>query len=134
MLSPQDYAVKFDDHFGKLLGLKLVSISPDECLYEYNPTDEHHNPNGVLHGGALYSAMDSCQGALVHFTLDWDIENGTTAESTIRYRRPHRLGPIAIRSRIVERKRKIVYVETFAHNEPGELLAELHEKWMLLSK
>ena len=57
------------DRLGSLLGAKLVSLDQKECVYAYDPSPQHYNPNGILHGGALYTVMDSSQGAFVHFIL-----------------------------------------------------------------
>ena len=42
-------------------------------LFDRNNGDykaEHCNPSGILHGGALFSVMDSGRGAFVHYIID----------------------------------------------------------------
>ena len=62
--SSTDYIQGFmeKDKLGKNFNSRFVSITKDECIYEYDFDPNHTNPNGILHGGALYSVMDSSQG------------------------------------------------------------------------
>lgn len=130
----EEYRKAFNDHFSRTVGYEMKAISESESVYEMVVEQKHWNPNQIMHGGALFSIMDSGQGALVHYILDTKKVFGTTAEATIRYRKPHREGRIVVRTTVRERRRNLMYVRTEAFNEQGELLAELTEKWMVLSR
>ncbi len=130
----ETYRKLFADRFGALLGCEMKAISPDECVYELEIRPDHWNPNETAHGGALFGAMDSCQGALVHYTLDWEKQLGTTAEATIRYKQPVRDGLVRIVTTIPKRNRKVWLVRTEAFDQHGNLLAYLDEKWMILNR
>lgn len=134
MLSLEEYKQHFNDHFGRTVGYTMTAISEKESVYEMQVEMKHWNPNGIMHGGALFSVMDSGQGALVHFILDSRSVFGTTAEATIRYRRPHKTGRVLVRTTVQDRKRSLLFVRSEAFNEAGELLAELTEKWMVLPR
>ncbi len=133
MYNLEEYRKLFDDKFGRHVGCEMVEITQDHCVYRLDVKDHHWNPNRVAHGGAIFSAMDSCQGAFVHYILDVKKNFGTTAEANIRYRKAHAAGPITIRTTLREKKRNILFVETTAENEKGELIAVLSEKWMVLT-
>ena len=130
----ESYRKVFADNFGRLLGCEMTAISSEKCVYLFHAKEEHWNPNGVVHGGALFAAMDSCQGAFVHFILDLKKEFGTTAEASMRFKKPHRLGPVTITTTLRDRKRNIMFVQTVAENERGETVALVSEKWMVLPR
>ncbi len=134
MLTLEEYKKHFNDHFARTVGYEMTAISEKESIYEMMVEEKHWNPNGIMHGGALFSIMDSGQGALVHFVLNAREVFGTTAEASIRYRKPHKSGRIVVRTVIEERKRSLLYVRSTAFNEQNEVLAELSEKWMILPR
>ena len=130
----EEYKKAFNDHFSRTVGYEMTAISRSQSVYEMIVEEKHWNPNNIMHGGALFSVMDSGQGALVHYILNTKEVFGTTAKATIRYRKPHKEGRIVVRTTVTERKRSILYVRTEAFNEQGDLLAELTEKWMILPR
>lgn len=132
---PAAYAAAFqkNDALGGLLGCRLVSISNDACIYEYEARPEHFNPNGILHGGALFTAMDSSQGAFVHFFLEDAYRYASTGSAEIRYRAPVKSGKVTIRTTLKERKRKILRVLSVATDESGGEIAILEETWVAIS-
>ncbi|RYD80666.1 MAG: PaaI family thioesterase, partial [Sphingobacteriales bacterium] len=97
--SATEYQAEFQrrDHLGNLVGARFISIDRDQIIYHYEVKPEHFNPNGFLHGGALYTVMDSSQGAFVHFILDEKFEIAVTGTATIRYEKPLRSGSVEIK-------------------------------------
>lgn len=120
------------DQLGALLGAKLVSLSERECLYEYNVSPRHFNPNQILHGGTLYAVMDSSQGAFVHFVLDPKFRCAATGTATIRYEAPVREGKVHIRTWLKNQEGRKIYVNSEARDQGGKLLATLEEVWIAL--
>ncbi|MBI3396474.1 MAG: PaaI family thioesterase [Spirochaetia bacterium] len=133
MKNLEEYRKLFHDRFGQHIGCEMLEITQEYCVYRLDAKEHHWNPNKVTHGGAIFSAMDSCQGAFVHYLLDLSTSFGTTAEATIRYKKPHLVGPLTIRTTLRDRKRNLLFVETSAQNSEGEVVAVLSEKWMVLS-
>ena len=131
-MSPQEFAKFFEktDRLGALFGNKMISISKDECLCEYQVSPEHFNPNGILHGGALYSVMDSSEGAFVHFTLDEKFKYAATGTSTIKYKAPVTSGKIRIRTWLKEIQNRKLFVCSSATDESGLEVAQLEEIWI----
>jgi len=118
------------DRLGSLLGGVFISLSENECIYEYSVNPEHYNPNGILHGGALYSIMDSSQGMLVHSTLDKTFSFVATGTSTIKYLAPLKTGKVRIRTVIQERTGRKIFVNSTASDEGGRSVATLDEIWI----
>lgn len=132
--NPESYKKFFaeNDKLGSLLGAKLLSISAEECLCEYVVSPSHFNPNGILHGGALYAAMDSSQGAFVHFILDPAFQAAATGTATIRYEAPLREGKIQIRTWLKGQERRKIYVNSEARDANGRVVATLEEIWIAM--
>jgi uncharacterized protein (TIGR00369 family) len=123
-----------NDRLGSLLGGNLTSLSETECLYEYTPKEEHYNPNNILHGGALFTVMDSSQGAFVHSTLDPIYKFAATGTATIRFNAPVRKGTIKIRTWLKGTDRRKLFVNSSAFDEEGKEVATLEEIWIAVLK
>ena len=123
------------DRFGSLLGGRIVSLTADECVYEYVVRPEHFNPTGILHGGALYGAMDSSQGCFIHYTLDEKLyKYAATGTATIKYTAPVTSGTIRIRSWLKGQERRKIFISSTATDEKGTIVATLEEIWVAILK
>jgi uncharacterized protein (TIGR00369 family) len=133
---PEIFMKRFKSHdkMGDFLGAKIVSISSEECTYEYEATPAHHNPNGILHGGALFTVMDSSQGAFVHFSLDEKFVAAATGTATIRYSAPVKTGLIKVRTWLKEAQGRKLFVTSEARDESGTVVATLEEIWIAILK
>ena len=76
------------------------------------------NPNGVLHGGALFSMADTAMGAALHMTLAPG-EFCATVEIKIHFLQPVTKGTIRARTRLVHRGSRIAVLES--HLSVGRL-------------
>ena len=134
--NPEQYAKDFEgaDALGDLLGAKFISVNDKECLYEYEAQEGHYNPNGILHGGALYSVMDSSQGAFVHFILDPQYKFAATGTATIRYNAPVTRGKIKIRTWLEKIERRKMFIQSSATDSKGTEVATLDEIWIAIPK
>lgn len=122
------------DHFGALMGGRVVSLTAEECVYEYEVSPRHYNPNGILHGGALYSVMDSSQGLFVHLILEDTYKAAATGTAIIKYMAPLTEGKVRIRSWLKGRERRKLFVSSCATDESGQEVATLDEIWIAIPK
>jgi len=76
------------------------------------------NPNGVVHGGALFTMADSAMGAALHTTLA-PLEYCATVEIKIHFLQPVTRGKIRCRTRLVHRGSRIAVLES--HLSAGRL-------------
>ena len=120
------------DCIQKSIGAKFISVSHEECIYEYTVVAAHFNPNGLVHGGALFTAMDSCQGAFMHFIVDEVYTYPVTGTATIRYEHPVTAGVVSIRS-FLERREKRKYFVTSLASQANTIVAKLDEVWIAVS-
>ncbi len=131
-----DYTKRFieNDRMGSTMGARFVSLSLTECIYEYDVSENHFNPNRILHGGALYSVMDSAQGMFVHAILDEPFKAAATGTSTIRYLAPVKQGTVRIVTVLKEKKDRKIFVNSKAYDGSGVLVADLEEIWIAIYK
>jgi uncharacterized protein (TIGR00369 family) len=122
-----------EDRFGRFVGARLVSVNESECVYEYEVNPAHFNPNNILHGGVLFSVMDSSQGMLVHFPPK-AAGFAATGTATIRYLAPVRQGKITVRTRIDRWEGRKGFVVSEAFSDDGALVARLEEIWIRMKE
>lgn len=133
---PANYTQFFveNDRLGALVGAKFVSLNSDECVYEYEVSKEHFNPNGILHGGALYTVMDTSQGMFLHFILDEIYQAGATGTATVKYLAPLRSGKITIRTKLTSREGRKYFIRSEATDASGAVVATLDEVCIAIPK
>jgi uncharacterized protein (TIGR00369 family) len=123
-----------NDHLGTLFGCKLISVTEEECIYEYEVSKQHFNPNGTLHGGTLFSVMDTSQGAFIHYILEDKYKFAATGTASIRYLAPVTKGKIKIRTWLKEKAKRKYIILSSAINEEGSEVATLEEIWIAILK
>jgi uncharacterized protein (TIGR00369 family) len=120
------------DRLGALLGARFVSLASDECRYEYDVDPRHLNPAGILHGGALFTVMDTSQGMLVVSRLDASFRAAATGTATIKYLAPVREGTISVRTTLIRREGRKLFVHSEAFDSRGTTVAVLDETWIAM--
>ena len=120
------------DRLGALLGARFVSLTSEECRYEYDATPDHHNPVDTLHGGALFTVMDSSQGMFAHSVLEDAYRAAVTGTATIKYLAPVYSGRISIRTWMTKREGRKLFISSEAVDAAGRKVAVLDEVWIAL--
>ena len=91
--------------------LRLGRRGSGECSAALDVRPALLNPNGVVHGGALFSMADTVMGAALHTTLAPG-EYCATVEIKIHFLQPVNKGRIRCRTRVVQRGRRIAVLES----------------------
>ena len=120
------------DRLGALLGARFVSLTAEECRYEYDATPAHHNPINTVHGGALFTVMDSSQGMFAHSLLEDPYRAVATGTATIKYLAPVYTGRISIRTWMTKREGRKLFLSSEAVDAAGRRVAVLDEIWIAL--
>lgn len=99
--------------FAELVGFTLRPgrRGSGSCSAALEVRPELLNPNGVVHGGALFSMADTVMGAALHTTLAPG-EFCATVEIKIHFLQPVTKGKIRSRTRLVHRGSRIAVLES----------------------
>ena len=95
--------------FAELIGLEVLRTDAEAARGRLAISDMHLNPNGVVHGGALFSLVDNLMGAAVMQHLD-EGEVCATIQITTNFLKPVREGSVECVASVVNRGRRIVNV------------------------
>ena len=117
--------------FGKMIGLKPVSIGQGECVVEVTVLESHLNAGGVAHGGLHATILDTALGGALLSMITPD-EWCATAEIVISYIRPAYEGmSLSARGWIVRRGKNLAHMEGEMKNSEGDLIATAKGTWAI---
>lgn len=104
--------------YARLLGLELGEVGPGDVSIHLEIRDELRQNQGVVHGGAVASLIDTAAAFAVLTRLDIN-ERVTTTDLTIHYLRPVSTGRLTARARIVRGGRRlfVLSVEVTSNQE-----------------
>jgi len=102
--------------YAKLIGLELGEISRGEVSILLEVRDELRQNQGVVHGGAVASLIDTAAAFAVLTRLELN-ERVTTTDLTIHYLRPVSAGRLTATARIVRGGRRLFVVSVEVTND-----------------
>ncbi|AGI26564.1 PaaI family thioesterase [Pseudomonas sp. MT3] len=105
--------------FSRLLGLEIVQAADGKAEVHMTMHDGLRNVHGKLHGGALFSLIDTAMGQACH-SLSGGMAQSVTLESKINYIRPVSDGEVACRAWVLHNGKRTLVVE--ADTYQGEKL------------
>jgi len=108
--------------FLKLLGVEVESVGPGTATLLLPVRDEILRNDGIVHGGAIASVIDSAFAFAIIPLLD-ENERTTTVDLTIHYLRPLSAGVAKTTARIVRLGRRVITVSAELFDENGKLAA-----------
>lgn len=111
-----------DEGFGPLMGITIDERREGGSLCSLVVGPQHLNPHGVLHGSAIFALTDQGMGAAVYSLLD-SAEICATIESKIVYIAAVREGCVTCESRVINRGKRVVVLESEVWGE-GKLVAK----------
>ena len=108
--------------YAKLIGMELGEVSPGAVSIHLAVRDELRQNQGVVHGGAIASLIDTAAAFAILTQLD-TTERVTTTDLTIHYLRPVSSGRLTARARVVRGGRRLFVLSVEVVNERQILLA-----------
>jgi acyl-CoA thioesterase len=78
---------------------------------ELEVTERLLNPNGVVHGGVIYSLADTAMGGALYSTLSGD-ESCATIEMKVAYFKPITSGTLSCTAEVLHKSRRLGYLES----------------------
>jgi uncharacterized protein (TIGR00369 family) len=108
--------------YAKFLGLELGEVALGEATIHLTVRDELKQYQGVVHGGAVASLIDTAAAFAVLTEIETN-ERVTTADLTIHYLRPITEGRMAATARIVRAGRRLMVISVDVRNDRNALVA-----------
>ena len=108
--------------FAKLLGIELETVAPGTATLSLQITNDLKQNNGVVHGGAIASLIDSATAFAIISVLPPD-EKATTADLTISYLIPLKEGRAHSTARVLRAGRRLIVVSAELVDDAGKLIA-----------
>ncbi|PYS89506.1 MAG: thioesterase [Acidobacteria bacterium] len=108
--------------YARLLGLELVEVARGTALLALMVRPDLTRMEGIMHGGALASLMDTAS-AFAVLSLLAPAEATITVDLTLHFLRPVSSGRVKARARVLRAGRSLVTVAIEATNEADELVA-----------
>ncbi len=96
--------------FTELLGLQLVSLDEEGCVMRLDVNPQHFNTTQRVHGGVIFSLLDSAMGAAVYARLDAH-ESTATIECKINYTRAVTGGVLECRAKVMHAGTRTMVVD-----------------------
>ena len=118
--------------FASLIGLNFTSKANGYSQCVLVVSENLFNPNGVLHGGVVYSMADTGMGGALHSSLTAD-ESCATIEINIVYLKAVTAGVLTCNTKLLRRGRNIGVLESDVENE-GNLVAKALGTFSILKR
>jgi len=131
-----------DDHYCFACGdrnpdglhLKITYPEPGRCRIEFVPERKHQGWEGVMHGGIIATILDEAFAHALGGPGRGTGEAAVTAEMTVRFKKPVRIGRTLIaEGRILGVKGRVVDCESVMRDESGLELASAEGKLVKLA-
>lgn len=118
--------------FGALLGIEMVSASPQEVRARLAWSEERCTAGGLLHGGALMGFADNVGGFCAFLNLPDSAGGTATIESKTNFFGPVRAGYVHSVSRPLHTGRRTIVVDTELFDDTGKLVARVTQTQAVL--
>jgi len=108
--------------FAHLLGIEIGELRRGEAILYLEVRDELRRNNGVAHGGAIASLVDTAAAFAILTLLEPD-ETTTTIDLTVHYLRPFIKGRATAHARVLRAGRRIIVISIDVLDEGKAVLA-----------
>jgi uncharacterized protein (TIGR00369 family) len=119
--------------FGKLLGIELETVEPGIASLTLEISDDLRQNNGVVHGGAIATLIDSATAFALIPLLD-DGETATTVDLSISFLRPLVKGRAKASARVLRLGSRIIALSAEVFDDSGNLAATALTSYLRLKK
>jgi 1,4-dihydroxy-2-naphthoyl-CoA hydrolase len=109
--------------FAVVLGMELVSATPEEVVGRLAWREELCTTGGALHGGALMSLADNLGGVCAYLNLPAGAGTATISSST-NFMRGVRAGRVTGTTRPLRVGRSVIVVQTDLRDDAGRLAVQ----------
>jgi uncharacterized protein (TIGR00369 family) len=107
---------------GDAMGIEREDAPPGHARMRLTVNPMWANPNGVLHGGVVYTLIDYSMGGAVQNSLPAG-EYCTSISVSVNYLAPVREGTLIADTEVVRQGRNIAFVESKVRDDGGKIIA-----------
>ena len=118
--------------YARLLGIEIVRLSRGEAVLSLPVRADLTRMEGLLHGGALASLLDTAS-AFAVLTLLGGSTQTVSVDLTIQFLRPVTYGAVEARAMVLRAGRRVVTVSIEATNAAGKAVATALTTYLKLS-
>jgi acyl-CoA thioesterase len=118
--------------FVRTLGAEFVSAERGAAAFALDVREGLTRMGGILHGGAVFSLLDTAAACAVH-TIIGEAGRTVTVDFTIHFLRPFGSGRLHARARVLRAGRRIVFLSAEATDPAGVLIATATTTYAVLS-
>jgi acyl-CoA thioesterase len=104
------------------VGLRRTLMEGGRAVFALELQGAHLNPNGIVHGGVVYTLADTAMGAALVSRLEPG-ERCATLEIKINYLAPAVAGRLSCEARVLDRTRRIGVIEAQVRDAEARLIA-----------
>lgn len=106
----------------RFLGMVIEDVEPGHAIARLEVGEDLLNPNGVVHGGVLFTMADTAMGKATLTMLE-EGQLCASIEIQMRFLRPVYSGQLEADTTVIRRGRKVVHLESRIHDTDGALVA-----------
>jgi uncharacterized protein (TIGR00369 family) len=103
-------------------GITVTTVEEGRVVLEFEASEKHHQPNGVVQGGVLTAIADAAMG-MAGMTVQEVGWANTTIELKINFIRPIIRGQVRAEARVVKAGKTVIFLESTVHNPEGKVAA-----------
>ena len=110
--------------FNGYVGYDVLGMKDGRYVLELGLEERHMNQFGSVHGGVLFTMLDTAMSRACFDALPDGQKEGVTLEMKINYLKTVREGKLTAFGYLVNRTRRTAYVEGQILNSEGEMVAK----------
>ena len=118
----------------KEMGIVILSASPDEVTCEWEVSEKHHQPYGIVHGGVHSGVIESLASIGAALVAHPRGQRVVGLENTTTFIRAVRAGKLHAVARPVTRGRSSQVWEAWIRNDRAELVAQGHVRLLCVDE
>jgi uncharacterized protein (TIGR00369 family) len=103
-------------------GVTVAAVEEGHVVLQFEASEKHHQPNGVVQGGVLTAIADAAMGMAGMTVQEMGWAN-TTIELKINFVRPVIRGLVKAEARVVRAGRTVIFLEATVLNAEGKVAA-----------
>lgn len=120
---------------GKLIGRELIKMEDGLSEVSFEMDNNWLNMQGILHGGAFATMLDTACGVAIRSLLDLEKYRGhATLELKTSYLKAGKPGKYIAKGRVLRMGRSVAYSEAALYDGDGALVSKASATFKLLPK